>query len=257
MSPERQKQRTLSTLALAALAVAAEQPVLAVVEDLHWIDPTTREAPHPHRRAGGDGADAGAAHRAIPVPAAVAAALALHPGRADPRLTRRQASEMASRVAHAQTLGADVTARIVARADGVPLYIEEPDEDGGGDGPRRRARERPAARRSSTVARDPGDAAGLADGTSGPPGPRQGGRAALRDAGPGVLLRRMLRAVADTPEDGAARRELHKLVEAEFLHQRGGARRDVRVQARADPRGGLRQPAAQRAQSGTTGASRM
>ena len=43
MSPEREKQRTLQTLLGAVIALGAERPVLAVVEDLHWIDPTTME----------------------------------------------------------------------------------------------------------------------------------------------------------------------------------------------------------------------
>src|SRR6202049_615364 len=43
MSPERQKQRTLQTLLEVVLAFAAEAPVVLVVEDLHWIDPTTME----------------------------------------------------------------------------------------------------------------------------------------------------------------------------------------------------------------------
>src|SRR5262249_13126489 len=43
MSPERQKQRTLQTLLGVVLAVARERPLLLVVEDLHWIDPTTLE----------------------------------------------------------------------------------------------------------------------------------------------------------------------------------------------------------------------
>ena len=43
MSPERQKQRTLQTLLEATLALATERPLLMVVEDLHWADPTTME----------------------------------------------------------------------------------------------------------------------------------------------------------------------------------------------------------------------
>ena len=46
MSPERQKQRTLETLLGLVLALAARRPVLVVVEDLHWMDPTTLELLH-------------------------------------------------------------------------------------------------------------------------------------------------------------------------------------------------------------------
>src|SRR5262249_61895318 len=42
-----------------------------------------------------------------------------------PRLRRRQASEMSSRVAHGKALPAEVVAQIVAKTDGVPLFVEE------------------------------------------------------------------------------------------------------------------------------------
>ena len=43
MSPERQKQRTLQLLIAIVLSFAAEKPLMIVVEDLHWIDPTSRQ----------------------------------------------------------------------------------------------------------------------------------------------------------------------------------------------------------------------
>src|SRR5262249_15445057 len=43
MSPEQQKQQTLQTLLTILLCIAAQQPVLVVMEDLHWVDPTTLE----------------------------------------------------------------------------------------------------------------------------------------------------------------------------------------------------------------------
>ena len=42
-----------------------------------------------------------------------------------PRLPRRQAAEMAGRVAHSKTLPAEVMAQVVAKTDGVPLFVEE------------------------------------------------------------------------------------------------------------------------------------
>ena len=39
MSPQRQRQKTLETLLAFILAQAASQPVLFIVEDLHWVDP--------------------------------------------------------------------------------------------------------------------------------------------------------------------------------------------------------------------------
>jgi serine/threonine protein kinase/tetratricopeptide (TPR) repeat protein len=41
LSPERQKERTFEALADLLLRIAREQPVLAVIEDLHWADPST------------------------------------------------------------------------------------------------------------------------------------------------------------------------------------------------------------------------
>src|SRR5712691_7486059 len=43
MSSEQQKQRTLHALLTILLRIAAQQPVLFVMEDLHWVDPSTVE----------------------------------------------------------------------------------------------------------------------------------------------------------------------------------------------------------------------
>ena len=43
MSPERQKQKTLHALLTILLKIAAQQPVLFVMEDLHLVDPSTLE----------------------------------------------------------------------------------------------------------------------------------------------------------------------------------------------------------------------
>jgi class 3 adenylate cyclase len=43
VSPEQQKQKTLHALLTIILRIAAQQPVLFVMEDLHWIDPSTLE----------------------------------------------------------------------------------------------------------------------------------------------------------------------------------------------------------------------
>src|SRR5262249_4055357 len=42
-SPEQQKQKTMHVLLTILLRIAAQQPVLFVMEDLHWVDPTTLE----------------------------------------------------------------------------------------------------------------------------------------------------------------------------------------------------------------------
>ena len=43
VSPEQQKQKTLQAFLAIFLRIAAQQPVLFVMEDLHWVDPTTLE----------------------------------------------------------------------------------------------------------------------------------------------------------------------------------------------------------------------
>jgi predicted ATPase len=43
LTPERQKQKTLEALLAWLLAETEQQPVLFIVEDLHWVDPSTLE----------------------------------------------------------------------------------------------------------------------------------------------------------------------------------------------------------------------
>ena len=43
LTPQRQKQKTLEAIVALLLALAAEQPVLFIVEDVHWVDPSTLE----------------------------------------------------------------------------------------------------------------------------------------------------------------------------------------------------------------------
>src|SRR5262249_22570821 len=43
LSPQRQRQKTLETIVAMLLELAEHQPVLFIVEDLHWTDPTTLE----------------------------------------------------------------------------------------------------------------------------------------------------------------------------------------------------------------------
>jgi class 3 adenylate cyclase len=43
LTPERQRQKTLQAVLAVLLALTTQQPVLFVVEDLHWVDPSTQE----------------------------------------------------------------------------------------------------------------------------------------------------------------------------------------------------------------------
>jgi class 3 adenylate cyclase/predicted ATPase len=124
VSPEQQKQRTLQTFLTILLRIAAQQSVLFVMEDLHWVDPTTLEFLSLL-------VDQGPTARILTL-------LTFRPdfsppwtGRAHltqmtlPRLPRRQAVEMTGRVAHGKALPAEVVAQVVAKTDGVPLFVEE------------------------------------------------------------------------------------------------------------------------------------
>jgi predicted ATPase len=124
VSPERQKQQTLQALLTILLRIAAQQPVLLVMEDLHWVDPTTLEWLSLL-------VDQGPTARLLTL-------LTFRPdfsppwtGRSHltlvtlPRLPRRQAVEMTGRVAHGKALPSEVVAQVVAKTDGVPLFVEE------------------------------------------------------------------------------------------------------------------------------------
>jgi predicted ATPase len=124
VSPERQKQQTLHALLTIMLRIAAQQPLLFVMEDLHWVDPTTLEL-----------------LSLLVDQGPTARILALWTFRPDfsppwtgrshltqvtlPRLPRRQAAEMTARVAHGKALPPEMVEQVVAKTDGVPLFVEE------------------------------------------------------------------------------------------------------------------------------------
>src|SRR5438093_6487639 len=123
-SPEQQKQKIMHALLTILLRIAAQQPLLFVMEDLHWVDPTTLELLSLL-------VDQGPSARIL-------ALWTFRPdfsppwtGRAHltqvtlPRLPRRQAAELTGRVAHGKALPPEVVAQVVAKTDGVPLFVEE------------------------------------------------------------------------------------------------------------------------------------
>ena len=124
VSPEQQKQQTLHALLTILLRIAAQQPVLFVMEDLHWVDPSTLELLSLL-------VDQGPTARIL-------ALFTFRPDFSPPwtgrshltqvtlhRLPRRQAAEMTGRVAHGKALPAEVVEQVVAKTDGVPLFVEE------------------------------------------------------------------------------------------------------------------------------------
>jgi TOMM system kinase/cyclase fusion protein len=124
VSPEQQKQRTLHALLTILRRLAAQQPVLFVMEDLHWVDPSTLEFLSLL-------VDQGPTARIL---ALMTFRPDFHPpwtGRSHlthvtlARLPRRQAAEMTGRVAHSKALPPEVVEQVVAKTDGVPLFVEE------------------------------------------------------------------------------------------------------------------------------------
>jgi class 3 adenylate cyclase/predicted ATPase len=124
LSPAQQKQQTLHALLTILLRLTAQQPVLFVMEDLHWADPSTLELLSLL-------VDQGPTARIL-------ALFTFRPDFSPPwtgrshitqvtlhRLTRPQAVEMIRRVAHPKALPVEVMEQIVAKTDGMPLFVEE------------------------------------------------------------------------------------------------------------------------------------
>jgi class 3 adenylate cyclase/predicted ATPase len=124
LSPEQQKQQTLHALLTILLRIAAQQPVLFVMEDLHWVDPSTLEFLTLL-------VDQGPTARIL-------AFFTYRPDFTPPwtgrahltqvtlnRLPRRQAAELIGRVAHGKALPPEVVEQVLAKTDGVPLFVEE------------------------------------------------------------------------------------------------------------------------------------
>ena len=124
MSPHRQKERTLEVLADQLLGLAAHRPVLALYEDVHWADPTSLELLDlVVDRVQGAPALVLITFRPEFVPPwtryAHVTALTLS------RLSRRQGAAMVERLSAGKALPATVLDQIVAKTDGVPLFVEE------------------------------------------------------------------------------------------------------------------------------------
>jgi predicted ATPase len=124
LTPQRQRQHTLETL-LAWLRVAAQQqPVLLIVEDLHWVDPSTLELLSlcieqcAQRRL----CLILTARPEFHPPWAMVAhftALTLR------RLAPAEIGHLVRHVAGAKALPPAVLQEVVRKTDGVPLFVEE------------------------------------------------------------------------------------------------------------------------------------
>jgi predicted ATPase len=124
LSPQRQRQKTLETIIAILLELAEHQPVLFILEDLHWTDPTTLEwlnllvdqtptasilvlltcrlhfQPAWHHRS-------------------YLTEMTLN------HLSHVQVEQIVTGVTHGKTLPTEVLQQIIAKTDGVPLFVEE------------------------------------------------------------------------------------------------------------------------------------
>src|SRR5262245_33915610 len=122
-SPELQRRKTIELLAQWNLALSEVQPLVLVVEDLHWCDVSTLELLG-HLIAQSPTA------RVLLLATARPEFTAPWPARSNlttlslARLTKRQARDMIAALAGTELPAATLDA-LVARADGVPLYVEE------------------------------------------------------------------------------------------------------------------------------------
>jgi predicted ATPase len=124
LNPQRRKEETFEALLRQLVALARNRPVLMIYEDVHWIDPSSREL----------------LDRVVDCVASLPMLLLITfrpefqppwSGQANvtmlalSRLGQRQGATLAQQVAGNMPLSADTLNEIVRRTDGVPLFVEE------------------------------------------------------------------------------------------------------------------------------------
>ena len=124
LAPEERRQRTQEALTAQLAGLTRQRPALMIVEDAHWVDPTSLEV-------FGRTVDQ---IKTLPVLLIVTfrpefnapwagrshvTSLALN------RLGEREATAIIARLVGNKELPADVMAEIVERTDGIPLFVEE------------------------------------------------------------------------------------------------------------------------------------
>ena len=123
MSAERQKQETFELLLRLMRMQGRGRPLLIIFEDLHWADPTTREfLTALVNRIEGLPALAILTFRATFVPPWTGSHVA---GRELVRLPQGPALELVEQVVGQGRMSRQALDQVVARTDGIPLFIEE------------------------------------------------------------------------------------------------------------------------------------
>ena len=124
LSPQEQKEATLAALGAILEKLGARQPVLVIFEDVHWIDPTSLEL---------------LALTVERLPKLkVLLLMTARPEFTPPwpghthvstvpltRLSRKDGAALVDRVTGGKALPDEVLSQILARTDGVPLFVEE------------------------------------------------------------------------------------------------------------------------------------
>ena len=124
LSPEQQRRRLLATLIGWLLGAARAQPLVIVIEDLHWADPSTLELIQLL-------AEQGTAGRLLLLYTARPEFRAEWPLRANHtqitlnRLNARNVREIIAQVAARNALANETLEAVVERTSGVPLFVEE------------------------------------------------------------------------------------------------------------------------------------
>jgi predicted ATPase len=124
LSSQQQRQQTLEAFLQLVLLASEQHPVLFIVEDLHWVDPSTLEF-----------------LELLIDQTPMTAIFVLFTSRPEfqptwphrsyltevslSRLSRHQVEQMATQVASGKALPTDVIEQLVEKTDGVPLYVEE------------------------------------------------------------------------------------------------------------------------------------
>ena len=122
--PDQHRKRLLATIAAWALGTARVQPLVVVIEDLHWVDPSTLEV-----------------IQLLAEQNAIAPLLLICTARPEfrapwplrshhaqltlNRLSARNTREMVGRLTTHEALPADVVEAVIERSGGVPLFVEE------------------------------------------------------------------------------------------------------------------------------------
>jgi class 3 adenylate cyclase/predicted ATPase len=124
MSSQKRKEKTLAAFLSQLQSLARQQPVLMVLEDAHWIDPTTRELLEMAiERVAHIPALLVVTYRPEFEPPSIGQAhvtlLALN------RLDQRQRMALVEQVVGDKVLSDELAAEIAERADGIPLFVEE------------------------------------------------------------------------------------------------------------------------------------